>query len=71
LLGLLLIFKKTRPAAACGVIILLGLFIPAHVFMIRRGGCMGIHICIPAWAAWVRLFPLQFLLMAWAWWQRK
>lgn len=70
-LGALLIFFSTRKAAAYGIVILLGLFIPAHIFMIQKGGCMSETMCIPTWAAWLRLFPLQFMLMGWAWWYRK
>jgi uncharacterized membrane protein len=47
------------------------LFIPAHIYMIEKGGCMSIQMCLPAWVAWVRLFPLQFILIAWARWYAK
>lgn len=70
-LGLLLIFSKTRTAAAYGIIVLLTLFIPAHIYMIVKSGCISETMCVPAWAAWLRLFPLQFVLMTWAWWHRK
>ncbi len=69
--GTMLIFASTRKKGAIGIIVLLILFIPAHIYMIQKGGCMSEQMCIPAWAAWVRLFPLQFILMAWAWWHRK
>ena len=71
ILGAMLIFSNTRAFAAYGIIILLVLFIPTHIYMIQKGGCMSEAICIPNWAAWIRLFPLQFLLMAWAWGHRK
>lgn len=71
LLAGMLIFKSTRRLAAIGIIIMLIAFIPAHVYMIQKGGCMSAAVCIPAWAAWVRLFPLQFVLMYWAWTNRK
>ena len=67
----MLVFKSTRRLAAIGIIIMLIAFIPAHVYMIQKGGCMSAAVCIPAWAAWLRLFPLQFLLMYWAWTNRK
>ncbi|MEO5888613.1 MAG: MauE/DoxX family redox-associated membrane protein [Ferruginibacter sp.] len=69
--GALLLFSKTRSLAAYGIIILLILFIPAHIFMIQKDGCMSATMCIPAWAAWVRLFPLQFVLIWWAWGNRN
>ena len=71
LLAGMLVFKSTRRLAAIGIIIMLIAFIPAHVYMIQKGGCMSAAVCIPAWAAWLRLFPLQFLLMYWAWTNRK
>ncbi len=46
-------------------------FIPAHIYMIQMKGCMSEAMCIPEWAAWLRLFPLQFILMWWAWSHRK
>lgn len=70
-LGILLIFSATRRVAAIGIVILLALFIPAHIYMIQKGGCINETICWPAWAAWVRLFPLQFILMWWAWCHKK
>ena len=71
ILGALILFSKTKTVAAYGIIVLLILFIPAHVYMIQKGGCMSEKICIPLWVAWLRLFPLQFILMLWAWWHRK
>ncbi len=70
ILGILLLFPNTRKAAAYGIILMLIAFIPAHIYMIQQGGCMGPKpaLCIPLWLAWVRLFPLQFILMWWAWW---
>lgn len=71
LLGTLFIFSKTRTFAAYGIIVLLVAFIPAHVVMIQNGFCLSTGYCLPAWATWVRLFPLQFLLMYWVWVCRK
>ncbi len=66
--AVLLIFPATRRFAAYGIAVMLVAFIPAHIYMIRMGGCMstGGALCIPAWLAWVRLFPLQFILIWWA-----
>lgn len=69
--GSLLIFSSSRKAGAYGIVVLLILFIPAHIYMIQKGGCMSVQMCIPAWLAWVRLFPLQFVLIAWARWYAK
>lgn len=71
ILGALFLFPKTRTIAAYGIIVLLIAFIPAHIVMIQHGFCLSNGYCLPAWATWVRLFPLQFLLMLWAWKYRK
>ena len=70
ILGAMLIFKQTRTAAAYGIIIMLILFIPVHIYMIQNNVCLSEIICWP-WVAWVRLFPVQFLLIWWAWSNRK
>lgn len=70
-LGIMIFFAATRKVAATGIIILLILFIPAHIYMIQKGGQMSNTLTWPVWAVWLRLFPLQFLLMAWAWYNRK
>lgn len=71
ILGALFLFPKTRTFAAYGIITMLILFIPAHVVMIRNGFCLSNGYCMPQWAVWIRLFPLQFVLMLWAWNCRK
>lgn len=71
LFGALLMFPKFRRFAAIGIVVLLIAFIPVHIFMIQKAGCTGKYFCFPAWIAWVRLFPLQFILICWAWWVRK
>lgn len=71
MLGLLFLFSKTRRLAAFGIIAMLTAFIPAHIVMIQNGFCLSNGYCLPQWATWVRLFPLQFLLMLWAWKCRK
>ena len=69
--AVLLAIPFTRKLGAYLVIAMLIAFIPAHIYMIQKGGCMSKEICIPLWGAWLRLFPLQFILIAWAWWHRK
>lgn len=63
-------FPKTRKWAAIGVVAMLIAFIPSHWHFIQIGGCVEGGLCVPEWVPWVRLFPLHFLLMAWAWWVR-
>jgi uncharacterized membrane protein len=71
ILGSLFIFSKPRRWAAYGIVVMLVAFIPAHVVMIQNGFCLSNGYCLPAWATWLRLFPLQFVLMYWAWVYRK
>ena len=68
LFGLMLIAPSMRRLAGYGIALMLIAFIPAHIYMIQKGGCMGPKpaLCIPLWLAWVRLFPLQFILIWWA-----
>ena len=70
-LAILLVFSATRKFAAYAIIVMLIVFIPAHIYMIQKGWCMSPGHCLPAWATWIRLFPLQFLLIWWAWANRK
>ena len=71
ILGTLFIFSKTKTIAVYGIIALLIAFIPTHILMIQNGFCLRNGFCLPVWALWFRLFPLQFLLMAWVWKCRK
>ncbi|MBC7422641.1 MAG: hypothetical protein H7334_04205 [Ferruginibacter sp.] len=71
LFACLLFLPETRKAGSFGIVVLLILFIPAHIYMIQKGGCMSLNLCVPVWVAWVRLFPLQFILIAWARWYAK
>ncbi len=70
-LAILLIVPLTRKIAAYGIVVMLIVFIPAHIYMIQKGWCVDPEHCLPAWVAWIRLVPLQFLLMWWAWNNRK
>lgn len=69
-LGIFLIFPSTRKAAACLIIAMLIAFIPVHIYMIKKAGCMNEIVCIPLWKAWLRL-ALQPVLILWAWWHRR
>ena len=69
-LGILLIFSKTRKFAAYMIGVMLVLFIPVHVYMIQKGGCMNELVCIPLWEAWLRL-AFQPVLILWVLWHRK
>ena len=69
--ALLLLSPVSRKAGAILIVTLLILFIPTHIYMMQQGWCIRSGYCFPVWATWLRLFPLQFILMYWAWWQRK
>lgn len=66
ILGAGLITQKYKRASAAGIILLLIAFIPAHIHHIQMDGCVSERICIPVWAAWIRLLVLQPLLIFWA-----
>ena len=71
LLGTGLFTKSYRKPAAIGIILLMIAFIPAHVHHIQMDGCVSEAICIPVWAAWVRLLVVHPLIMIWAYISRK
>ncbi|MEJ2006452.1 MAG: hypothetical protein P8X57_16170 [Cyclobacteriaceae bacterium] len=64
-LGTLVLFKRTRSIASWGIILLLILFIPSHIYLIELGGCAG-KLCVPGWVAWIRLLIIHPLLLLWA-----
>lgn len=62
---------KTRFIAVKGIIAILIVFIPSHIYFITEGGCMSGSLCVPLWVAWVRLIVIHPLLIIWAWSIRK
>ena len=71
LLALGVVFPKTRLIAAKGIILLLLLFVPSHVYFIQIGSCIENGLCVPEWLGWVRLVVIHPFLMLWAWVIRK
>lgn len=71
ILGILLIPKSTRPYAAKGIIVLLILFIPSHIYFIQKGSFTLGAIEITPTLSWFRLLIGQPILMLWAWWASK
>ncbi len=67
-LGLGVLLPRFRRWAAMGIIILMILFVPAHIYMIQMDGCIPGSFCVAAWVVWVRLVVLQPLIIGWAWW---
>ena len=70
-LGLGLLMEKSRRAFALGLIILLVLFIPSHVYFIQIGSCIEGGLCVPEWLSWGRLIIIHPLIMWWIWIHRK
>jgi uncharacterized membrane protein len=66
-LGLLLLFPKYTRLAAWGLIALLIAVYPANIHMAVNN---HLYPDLPAWVLWARL-PLQFVLIAWAWWYTR
>lgn len=62
---------KTRLLAVKGIIILLVVFIPSHVYFIKIGSCVETAFCVSPWVAWLRLLAIHPLLVYWAWAVRK
>jgi len=71
ILGILLIPTSTRPYAAKGIIILLILFIPSHIYFIQKGTFTLGTLEITPTLSWFRLLIGQPILMLWAWWASK
>ena len=61
-----LLLRRSRVAAAWGLIALYIAVFPANVHMAVHHIQPG-STPVPAWAAWARL-PLQAVFIAWAWW---
>ena len=65
-LGLGIFFKQTRKFAAYGIIGLMVLFIPAHVYFIQIDSCIPGGLCVPEWIGMMRLVIIHPLLILWA-----
>lgn len=61
-LGLLLLNPKTQWMAAWGIIFLLVLLVPVHVYMLQNEKA---SLKLPRWLLIIRI-PLQFALIYWA-----
>jgi uncharacterized membrane protein len=71
LFALLMIFPKTRPFAAWGIIMMLIAFLPVHTSMIGDAPLKLGDLLVTPLLAWVRLVVLQPLLILWAWWYTR
>ena len=61
-LGFMLLNKNTQEIAAWGIIVLLVVFIPVHIYMLQSKKAA---MKLPLWILILRI-PLQFVLMFWA-----
>lgn len=66
LLGVLLLWPRTRALAGTGIVLMLAAFLPIHVDMLLHAPMRLGKLTVTGPLAWFRLV-LQFLLMAWAW----
>jgi len=66
-----MIFPKTRPFAAWGIIMMLIAFLPVHTIMIGDAPLKLGDLLVTPLLAWVRLVVLQPLLILWAWWYTR
>lgn len=64
LLGIGLLFPDTRAFSIYGIIAMLAVFLLVHFYMLSGEKASA---GIPKWILMLRI-PLQFGLMAWAWW---
>lgn len=68
LFGMGLIFSKTRPLAAWGIILMMLAFLPVHISMIGDAPLKLGDLLVTPLIAWIRLVVLQPFLILWAWW---
>lgn len=67
LLGIGVAIPRWRKVSVYGIIMLLILFIPSHVYFIQMGSCVDGGLCVSPWIAWIRLLIIHPVLMFWAW----
>ena len=65
MLGVLLLFDKTRKWSAIFIVLMLIVYLPLHIQMIIDAPFMLGNFLITKIIAWIRL-PIQFALIAWA-----
>ena len=62
ILGFMILNPKTQVIAGWGIIVLMVLFLPVHIYMLQEKKA---SLRLPKWVLILRI-PLQFLLMYWA-----
>ena len=66
-LGVLVFIPQYTKLATHGIILLLLVLVPSHIYFIQIGSCVKDGLCIPVWFAWVRPILVQPLFIAWSW----
>ncbi len=66
-LGVLVFIPQYTKLATHGIILLLLVLVPSHIYFIQIGSCVKDGLCIPVWFAWVRFILVQPLFIAWSW----
>jgi uncharacterized membrane protein len=66
LAGIAVLIPSTRKLGCNAILFLLIAFLPAHIYLIQKGGCLSDALCVPAWVAWVRLIVIHPILIYWA-----
>lgn len=65
LLGIAVLIPSYRKIGGYGIMILLVLLIPSHVFFIQTGSCVPEGLCVPEWISLGRLILIHPLLIYW------
>ena len=64
-LGILVLIPSYRKIGSYGIVLLLLLLIPSHIFFIQTGSCVPNGLCVPKWISWGRLILIHPLLVYW------
>jgi uncharacterized membrane protein len=67
LFALMLIWPRTRPYAAWGIVLMLAAFLPVHIQMVIDAPFMLGNLHVTPLGAWIRVL-FQPVLMVWAGW---
>ena len=63
ILGIGVIFQKTRKWSSYLLVTMLISFIPAHIYFIQIGSCVEGGMCVSEWIGWARLLIIHPLLI--------
>jgi uncharacterized membrane protein len=71
LLGIGVLFFRTRVVSARLIVLMLVAFIPSHVYFIQVGSCVEGVLCVSEVVGWIRLLVIHPILIFWAFWVMK